>query len=234
MDLTKLKPGDDHYIAYVGPPTQYDFMGATQFRLLCTLGLRAKSKFLDFGCGSLRAGRLFIPYLNKGNYFGIEPNKWLINDAKKNDLGEDLFRLKLPSFDYNMNFECDMFNTKFNFIVAQSIFSHTGVALIEKTLQNFYAVLEDDGLIVATFIHGEKNYERDDWVYPACVVYTEERISKFIEDANLFGCPIPWYHPRQSWYVLAKKQELLPNENMKKYLLGAVLNDEVFRESVIE
>jgi cyclopropane fatty-acyl-phospholipid synthase-like methyltransferase len=63
MDASKLNPGDKHYKAYVGPPTQYDFMGATQFRLLCTLGLREQHKVLDFGCGSLRAGRLLLSYL---------------------------------------------------------------------------------------------------------------------------------------------------------------------------
>lgn len=51
------------YRGYVGPEAQYDLMGATQFRLLCTLGLREHHTLLDFGCGSLRAGRLFIPYL---------------------------------------------------------------------------------------------------------------------------------------------------------------------------
>ena len=49
MDVSKLKTGDNHYMAYVGPPTQYDFMGATQFRLLCTLGLRAHHYLLDLG-----------------------------------------------------------------------------------------------------------------------------------------------------------------------------------------
>ena len=58
-----LPPGARHYAAYVGPPEQYDFMGATQFRLLTTLGLREHHSVLDFGCGSLRAGRLLIPYL---------------------------------------------------------------------------------------------------------------------------------------------------------------------------
>jgi len=84
MNISKLKAGDNHYMAYVGPPTQYDFMGATQFRLLCTLDLRANHYLLDFGCGSLRAGRLFISYLDEGRYFGIEPNKWLIEDAINN------------------------------------------------------------------------------------------------------------------------------------------------------
>ncbi len=81
QEVRALAPGSDHYTAYVGPPQDYDFMGATQFRLLTTLGLRDHHRLLDFGCGSLRAGRLLIPYLNPGNYYGIEPNRWLIDDA---------------------------------------------------------------------------------------------------------------------------------------------------------
>ena len=88
MDVSKLKPGDFHYKAYVGAPAQYDFMGATQFRLLCTLGLRVNHCLLDFGCGSLRAGRLFINYLDEQKYYGIEPNKWLIEDAINNQVGK--------------------------------------------------------------------------------------------------------------------------------------------------
>src|SRR5258705_9481939 len=98
MDISELRPGDNHYMAFVGPPTQYDFMGATQFRLLCTLGLRSHHSVLDFGCGSLRAGRLLISYLDKGKYFGIEPNMWLIEKAIENQIGRDLIRIKNPQF----------------------------------------------------------------------------------------------------------------------------------------
>src|ERR1700750_1408954 len=76
-DAKKLAPGANHYTAYVGPPAQSDFIGATQFRLLTTLGLREHNSLLDFGCGSLRAGRLFISYLLPGRYYGLEPNRWL-------------------------------------------------------------------------------------------------------------------------------------------------------------
>ena len=72
---TRLKTEDNDYRAYVGPLDRYDFMGASQFRLLTSLGLRAEHKLLDFGCGSLRSGKLLIPYFNAGNYYGQEPNK---------------------------------------------------------------------------------------------------------------------------------------------------------------
>ncbi|MEM7167233.1 MAG: hypothetical protein AAF581_17355 [Planctomycetota bacterium] len=75
VDVSDLRAGDPHYRAYVGAPGQYDFMGATQFRLLCTLGLRGHHRLLDFGCGSLRAGRLLMTYLEEGRYHGVEPNQ---------------------------------------------------------------------------------------------------------------------------------------------------------------
>ena len=65
-----LSPGDNHYRAYVGPPKDYDLVSAMVFNLLTCLGLRQHHRVLDIGCGSLRSGRLLIPYLNKGNYFG--------------------------------------------------------------------------------------------------------------------------------------------------------------------
>jgi hypothetical protein len=63
----QLRPGAEHYMAYVGPPDQYDLMGASQFGLLVTLGLRDTHRVLDFGCGSLRLGRQLIPYVGCGN-----------------------------------------------------------------------------------------------------------------------------------------------------------------------
>ena len=68
-----LAPGDQHYRAFVGPTYRYDLIGAQQFALLYLLGLRETHRLLDFGCGSLRLGRMAIPYLLEGHYFGIEP-----------------------------------------------------------------------------------------------------------------------------------------------------------------
>jgi hypothetical protein len=53
-------------------------MGATQFRLLTSLGLREHHSVLDFGCRSLREGRLLIPYLLPGRYYGLNPTTGLL------------------------------------------------------------------------------------------------------------------------------------------------------------
>ena len=73
-------------------------MGATEFRLLTSLGLSLNNNLLDFGCGSLRSGKLFIPYLDAGNYYGQEPNQWLIDDGIKYELGKDILNKKKPNF----------------------------------------------------------------------------------------------------------------------------------------
>jgi hypothetical protein len=230
-------------MAYVGPPAQYDFMGATQFRLLCTLGLRANHNLLDFGCGSLRAGRLFISYLDAKRYFGIEPNRWLIEEAVRNQVGEDLIRLKEPRFDHNSDFLTNVFSETFDFIVAQSIFSHTGRDLVHTTLRNFRASLKPDGLIVATFKEGETDFDGDGWVYSGCehykfhtskarglgvTPYRASTIHQFAADVGLFGTRIPWYHPRQAWYLFSTNKKRLPSRSMLRHLTGVVLFDPEF------
>src|SRR5437588_5674780 len=92
-----LKPGDAHYRAYVGPPEDYDLIAAMTFNLLTTLGLRQYHRLLDIGCGSLRIGRLFIPYLNRGRYVGIEPNQWLVETGIQHEVGADLIQIKRPT-----------------------------------------------------------------------------------------------------------------------------------------
>jgi len=231
IDESKLKAGDAHYKAYVGPPHQYDVMGATQFRLLCTLGLRAHQSVLDFGCGSLRAGRLFIVYLEAGRYFGIEPNHWLIEEGIQQHIGQDLLNIKKPQFDNNSECKTQVFDQQFDFIVAQSVFSHAGRAQIQTALQNFKQSLKEDGMIVVTFIEGQDEYLGDDWIYPGCVMYKPETVAQFAQQAGLFMQRIPWFHPRQTWYLLAKQQERLPTEDMLHCLAGATLFNEKFANS---
>lgn len=219
------------YMAYVGPQEQYDFMGATQFRLLCSLGLRQNHRLLDVGCGSLRAGRFFVSYLETGNYHGIEPNKWLIEEAIENQIGRDLFALKKPEFYYNSEFEASAGDKIFDYIVAQSIFSHTGNDLLRKALKNLKKYIKPNGLIVATFVEGKTDFEGDGWIYPDCVTFRTETVIQVAGEFGFYGIPLPWYHPRQTWYVFSEDANKLPKKEQVKFLNGVVLNQEAFKLS---
>lgn len=232
MDYSSLKPGDKHYRAFIGPPLQYDFMGATQFRLLCTLGLRAHHQVLDLGCGSLRAGRFLINYLESGNYCGIEPNQWLIDEGIKEQLGDSLIEIKKPRFDNNSEFNTAAFGQNFDFIIAQSIFSHTGNDLIPSALSNIYQSLNDNGIALITFIKGEKDFDGDGWIYPECVEFTLPKIYEFATNAGFQVQELPWYHPRQTWFYFVKNNEKKLSSEDLKHLSGAVLNDKKFEKSL--
>jgi len=194
-----LKPGDEHYRAYVGPPQDYDLISAMTFNLLTTLGLRQHHKLLDIGCGSLRLGRLFIPYLNSGNYTGVEPNGWLIDGGIKNEIGNDLINLKKPNLlvgDSISDLDLEM---KFDFAFAQSIYSHCGMDLIDKWLEEVGSHSHEGSAFLATFVRGEKDFEGNGWVYPGCVEFTDETMILAGKRHGFNGKILNWWHPRQTW-----------------------------------
>ena len=47
-------------------------IGQMQFDYLIGHGLKPGDRMLEIGCGNLRAGHLFIDYLDAGNYYGID------------------------------------------------------------------------------------------------------------------------------------------------------------------
>lgn len=230
-----LRPGEDHYRAYVGPPDQFDFMGATQFRLLTALGLRDRHRVLDVGCGSLRAGRLLIPYLQPERYFGVEPNRWLVDDGIERELGRAILRIKRPRFAFRDDFRFDRFGVAFDFIVAQSIFSHSGARVTRMALANMARVLSPEGLILATFIDPHPSMPAGgdtDWVYPGCVTYDDAAIDAMAGSAGLRWRRLPWFHPRQHWVALATRDDALPRIEDFAHLSGAVLRDPAFSASI--
>lgn len=199
-----LKPGDNHYRAYVGPPADYDLISAMVFNLLTCIGLRQHHRVLDIGCGSLRNGRLLIPYLNNGNYIGVDPNKWLIDEGVKNEVGKDLIRRKKPIFLYDDSLRGFEQPLEVDYAFAQSIFSHTGLDLLEKWLSEVSYHLTDKGVFIATFLIGEEDSQEDGWIYPGCVKFIPATVSKIASKYGLHFQLLDWLHPRQSWAAFYK------------------------------
>jgi len=202
-----LKPGDPQYRAYVGPPEDYDLIAAMTFNLLTTLGLRQYHSVLDVGCGSLRIGRLLIPYLNRGKYFGVEPNEWLVAEGIRRELGDTLVQIKRPIFFFSDSPETiAQARTAFDFALAQSIFSHCGLDLIKAWLSAISRSLAPDGALIATFLIGEEDSAQTGWIYPECVNYRPATLERAAEDVNLRFEILDWKHPRQTWALFAASE----------------------------
>lgn len=196
-----------NYRSAVGPERAYDILGGLQFTLLYLLGLRDYHKLCDVGCGSLRAGRLFIPYLRPGNYYGVEPYQQLVELGIEEELGKSIVSVKAPHFLHDDDFNLNTFGVTFDYILAQSIFSHAACHQIEKCLSEVAKALAWDGTLVATYwptCPGELDYAGDEWVGNGKTAhYCKETMQEMVKDAGLTMRPLKFPHPwGQKWLLI--------------------------------
>jgi len=203
QDTTGADDSSLRHRAYVGMPEEWDLVAARQVTLLLTAGLRDNHRLVDVGCGSLRTGRMLIPYLEPERYFGIEPNRWLVEEGIEHELGRDLVRMKRPAFRYVDDFSLSEFGVDFDFALAHSVFSHTYPDLALVGFRGIAESLAPEGKLFATFREGRQDSEGSGWLYPEMVPYTWERMNGIIEESGLLARRLDWMHPRQSWFVAA-------------------------------
>jgi SAM-dependent methyltransferase len=195
---------DKDYRAAIGPRDRYDIISAMTFGLLTSLGLRDTHRLLDIGCGSLRNGRLLIPYLNPGHYVGIEPARWLVEYGIRHETGHDLIEVKRPLFIYGGSGALlDQQEIEpFDFAVAQSVFSHCYPDLLEDWITHTAGHLQKDGALVATFFIGTTDAQGKGWTHGKAT-YRESTLRKLAASVGLSFDLIDWQHPGQKWALLA-------------------------------
>jgi len=197
-----ITPGAHHYRAFVGATETYDIFSHMQFSLMTLLGLRQEHRLLDIGCGSLRGGKLFLMYLLPDRYFGIEPERWLVEEGIKREVGHELVQRKRPRFLFEKDFPCTEFGVAFDFILAQSIFSHASLAQITQCLAQARAAMTETSIFAASFVEGECDFEGSVWVYPETVRYRSTTIERVASEAGLSCRRLDWFHMGgQTWYL---------------------------------
>ena len=125
-------------------------IGELQFNYLLSQGLKPEHNLLDIGCGCFRGGVHFINYLDSGNYYGIDRSKELL-DAGRDELLSKGLEKKAINILCNREFQFEKFETKFDFMIAQSVFTHLFLNIIQKCLYNASRALKPEGRFYATF-----------------------------------------------------------------------------------
>jgi hypothetical protein len=137
------------YSGYVGG--LWDEAGLAQFQFLCEQGLKPHHYLLDIGCGSLRGGVKFIPYLEAGHYMGIDQETLLIKLGLEKELGEILIAAKKPEFVVSSSFEFDQFQHAPDYAIAISLFTHLPEDMIHDCMIKLRKVIKTEGVFFASF-----------------------------------------------------------------------------------
>jgi SAM-dependent methyltransferase len=130
----------------------WDELGQLQFHFLVKEGLRPDHVFLDIACGSLRAGRLLIPYLDPGNYLGIDKHAVLIEAGKTKEIESDVLEAKHPEFVVSDCFSFENFSKQPDFCLAQSLFTHLRKREIDLCFSRLSSFVKPGCRFYATFL----------------------------------------------------------------------------------
>jgi cyclopropane fatty-acyl-phospholipid synthase-like methyltransferase len=150
---------------------QWEKNGMVQLDRLKIHGLKPHHTLLDIGCGSLRGGRHFIQYLDKGNYVGIDISKEVL-EAGHEVLKEHNLDNKEPTLLVASDLTLDYLGgRKFDYIHAQSVFSHMPQEDIEGYFSNLYKVMKPDTQFYASFFESQNEtyypvYRKQDFYFP--------------------------------------------------------------------
>lgn len=176
----------------------WDEIGRSQFDYLVSQGLRPDHYLLDIACGSLRAGIHFIPYLDPGHYLGIDKEAELIRAGAEEELSPELRESKRPVLIVDGDFAFERFGVRPDYALAQSLFTHLPVSLIEQCLRKLRGVMADGGAFYATFFETPDQVanpgQPHDW---GMFRYTREQMEQFGRPAGWqFDYIGDWGHPR--------------------------------------
>lgn len=149
------------------PNNTFEESGRNQLITLLEQGLLPTSKVLEIGCGVLRVGYWLIHFLDKECYYGIEPAKYRIEIGKKHLLSSEILADKNPQFNFNSVFDTSVFNTKFDFFLSGSIWTHCSKKSIKIMLDGFTNNTNESAVFLTSYIPAmfkKNDYQGNDWV----------------------------------------------------------------------
>lgn len=193
----------------------WEEMGRLQLEFLLSQGLHPGNTLLDVGCGALRGGIRFVEFLEKGHYAGLDINESLIS-AGYRELELAGLADKQPRLLVDSEFKASRFGMRFDFAIAQSVFSHLPVNHICECLLNVAQVLEPHGRFFTTFFEAPHPVHLQPITHePGGVVSRYDRdpfhysFTEFQWMADICGLTVGyighWSHPRdQRMLVFAR------------------------------
>ncbi|MEP9362134.1 class I SAM-dependent methyltransferase [Nocardioides sp. CN2-186] len=139
----------------------WDEMGQLQLDFLREQGLQPEHRFLDVGCGTLRAGRKLVDYLDPGHYYGTDINHELLETGYRVELTDEQ-RARLPEANLRSTDRFDNdFGVQFDMAIAQSVFTHIPLNHMRLCLYRVAKVMRPGGRFYVTFFERGRDFPLD-------------------------------------------------------------------------
>ena len=201
---------------HVGPIEIYHQKGMLQFLICLALGLQRDDDFLDIGCGSLRAGRWFIPYLNEGRYCGLEAARRVTRAAIGAEIDRNLVEQKRPSFSYNAAFDLSSFDRNFDMMLCHAVMIHIAKPDLVRLFDAVAGYLKPSGLFIGNYQVG-KDFKRPLAKYPQITRYRPTTIMALLEARGLKYTPLELVdlNRKTRWFVASPTEFELPSDKLK-------------------
>ncbi len=122
----------------------WDELGTLQLEMLKARGLRPGHRLLDLGCGSLRLGVKAVPYLDPGDYWGLDQSQDLLDAGYEQEIVPLGLQDRLPRDNLiaSPRFRLVHVPRRVDFAIAHSLFTHLPLNQMRLALANLAAHAE--------------------------------------------------------------------------------------------
>jgi SAM-dependent methyltransferase len=126
--------------------------GVLQLELLKDAGLQPHHRLLDIGCGCFRLGIHAIPYLNVGNYIGVDLRMDILEAGVTQELEPRGLMSRSPKIIRSSSFgRGQLARGLINYAWAYSLFTHLRPRCIEACLEAVAYALAPGGKFIASY-----------------------------------------------------------------------------------
>ncbi|MGC4900433.1 class I SAM-dependent methyltransferase [Micromonospora echinospora] len=170
----------------------WEELGRLQLDFLRRQGLRPEHRFLDVGCGSLRAGRLIAAHVDPGNYYGIDINRTLLEVGYDHELDEP-GRSRLPRSNLRATdrFDAD-FGVPFDMAIAQSVFTHISLNWMRLCLYRVAKAMRPGGRFYVTFFEKPEGFPLDGVAWSGRLFTERNAYWYYQDDLRWVAARAPW------------------------------------------
>jgi cyclopropane fatty-acyl-phospholipid synthase-like methyltransferase len=197
----------------------WDEIGALQLEFLQRRGLQPESRLLDIGCGSLRLGIRAVDYLDAGHYWGTDLNESLLTAGFEKEVVPAGLAHKLPRTNLVVDRDFTFANLprNFDFIVAQSVFTHLPFNHLRLCLANLAEYVDSHcNFFVTMFIAADEELSKPVIQHAAGNIKTYPHRDPYhysLADLRHAARGLPWTveyigewnHPRNQKMVVFRK-----------------------------